>query len=120
MIARDGGRGLSHRSVDAQLSLPVGSVSYYFRTRQALLDAAVARLVERDDADVREVFAKLRKFEVRPGITGYNQSTLRNAATMEERVANDLYYLDHLSARLDMSIVLATVRSVLGSKNINR
>ncbi len=62
----------------------------------------------------------LRKFEVRPGITGYNQSTLRNAATMEERVANDLYYLDHLSARLDMSIVLATVRSVLGSKNINR
>lgn len=62
----------------------------------------------------------LRKFEVRPGITGYNQSTLRNAATMDERVANDLYYLDHLSARLDISIVLATVRSVLGSKNINR
>lgn len=61
VIARDGGRGLSHRAVDAALQLPVGSVSYYFRTRKALLDAAVTRLVERDEADVRVVFEKLRK-----------------------------------------------------------
>jgi DNA-binding transcriptional regulator YbjK len=60
VIARDGGRGLSHRAVDAELALPVGSVSYYFRTRKALLDAAVARLVERDEQDVREVIASLR------------------------------------------------------------
>ncbi len=61
VIARDGGRGLSHRAVDAELELPVGSVSYYFRTRQALLDAAVARMVERDREDVLEVFAALHK-----------------------------------------------------------
>ncbi|MET0287001.1 MAG: TetR family transcriptional regulator [Polyangiales bacterium] len=61
VIARDGGRGLSHRAVDAELALPVGSVSYYFRTRKALLDAAVARLVERDEQDVRELMASLRK-----------------------------------------------------------
>jgi lipopolysaccharide/colanic/teichoic acid biosynthesis glycosyltransferase len=62
----------------------------------------------------------LRKFAVRPGITGYNQSVMRNAATMDQRIANDLYYVDNLSARLDLSIVLATIRSVLGRKNINR
>lgn len=60
VIARDGGRGLSHRAVDAELGLPVGSTSYYFRTRKALLDAAVARLVERDQADVSELFASLQ------------------------------------------------------------
>ena len=31
-------------------------------------------------------------------ITGYNQYRLRNAASMQERIANDLYYLDHISA----------------------
>lgn len=62
----------------------------------------------------------LRKFEVRPGLTGYNQSTVRNAATMDQRVANDLYYVENLSVRLDLSIIVATVGSVLARKNINR
>lgn len=62
----------------------------------------------------------LRKFDVRPGLTGYNQSTMRNAATMDERVANDLYYVENLSGRLDLSIIVATIGSVLARRNINR
>lgn len=62
----------------------------------------------------------LRKFEVRPGISGYNQYLMRNSATMEQRIANDLYYIDNLSAHLDISILLGTVRSVVTRKNINR
>lgn len=62
----------------------------------------------------------LRKFEVRPGISGYNQYRMRNSATMEQRIANDLYYVDNVTARLDMAIVLGTVRSVVTRKNINR
>jgi DNA-binding transcriptional regulator YbjK len=50
-LARDGMRGLTHRAVDRTAGLPEGSVSYYFRTRQALLQATVERLAERDAAE---------------------------------------------------------------------
>jgi lipopolysaccharide/colanic/teichoic acid biosynthesis glycosyltransferase len=62
----------------------------------------------------------LRKFEVRPGISGYNQYRLRNAATMDERMANDLYYVENLSARLDLAILLGTIVSVARRQNVNR
>ncbi|MBQ1024585.1 TetR/AcrR family transcriptional regulator [Micromonospora sp. C95] len=49
-LARAGGRGLTHRAVDRQAGLPMGSTSYYFRTRADLLRAAVDRLAELDEA----------------------------------------------------------------------
>lgn len=61
-----------------------------------------------------------RKFEVRPGITGYNQAVLRNKSTMEQRVANDLFYVEKLSFLLDIKILFMTFASVIKSKNINR
>jgi DNA-binding transcriptional regulator YbjK len=45
-----GMRGLTHRAVDARAGLPTGSTSYYFRTRQALVEAAVLRLAAQDQA----------------------------------------------------------------------
>ena len=51
-LARDGMRGLTHRAVDRTAGLPEGSASYYFRTRQALLQAAVERLAELDSTDM--------------------------------------------------------------------
>jgi DNA-binding transcriptional regulator YbjK len=51
-LARDGMRGLTHRAVDRTAGLPEGSCSYYFRTRQALLQATVERLVELDRAEM--------------------------------------------------------------------
>lgn len=47
-LARCGMRGLTHRAVDRAADLPEGSCSNHFRTRQALLAAAVDRLVELD------------------------------------------------------------------------
>ncbi len=61
-----------------------------------------------------------RKFDVRPGITGYNQAVLRNKSTMEQRVKNDVFYVENISAFLDVKIVFMTATSVLSSKNINR
>ncbi|WP_339210615.1 sugar transferase [Aeribacillus sp. FSL K6-8210] len=61
-----------------------------------------------------------RKFEVRPGITGYNQALLRNKSTMEQRVKNDLYYVENISFALDIKIIFMTLASVLKAKNINR
>ena len=61
-----------------------------------------------------------RKFEVLPGITGYNQATLRNMASMDQRVANDLYYVDNISFLLDLKIIFRTAIGVFQRKNINR
>lgn len=61
-----------------------------------------------------------KKFNVPPGITGYNQALLRNKATMEQRVKNDLYYVENMSFALDIKIIFITLVSVLSSKNINR
>ncbi|APA99337.1 TetR family transcriptional regulator [Nocardia seriolae] len=47
-LATAGQRGLTHRSVDQAANLPEGSCSNHFRTRESLLEAAVARLAEHD------------------------------------------------------------------------
>ncbi|CNF36896.1 Putative transcriptional regulator%2C TetR family [Mycobacterium tuberculosis] len=51
-LAEAGMRGLTHRAVDKAAGLPEGSCSYYFRTRQALLQATVDRLEEVDTAEL--------------------------------------------------------------------
>lgn len=47
-LAREGGRGLTHRAVDRAAGLPEGSTSYYFRTRERLVGAVAERLSELD------------------------------------------------------------------------
>lgn len=49
VVASDGLRGLTHRAVDTAAGLPQGSTSYYARTRLALLELAVNRIVEVDE-----------------------------------------------------------------------
>ncbi|MGW5328074.1 TetR/AcrR family transcriptional regulator [Streptomyces sp. NPDC004014] len=51
-LARSGMRGLTHRAVDQAADVPPGSCSYYFRTRQELLRAAVERLAELDITEI--------------------------------------------------------------------
>ncbi|PQA84820.1 sugar transferase [Limnohabitans sp. TS-CS-82] len=54
-----------------------------------------------------------RRHEVRPGITGWAQVNGRNAISWEEKFALDVWYVDHRSLWLDLSIVWMTVRKVL-------
>lgn len=61
-----------------------------------------------------------RKFEILPGVTGYNQALKRNSADLNERYKNDLYYLDNISFSLDVKIIFMTIANVLVAKNINR
>ena len=49
VLGTGGIHALSHARVDATAGLPAGSTSNYFRTRAALVAAAVARLRELDD-----------------------------------------------------------------------
>ncbi|WP_280339379.1 TetR/AcrR family transcriptional regulator, partial [Nocardia neocaledoniensis] len=51
LIATRGIRALTHRALDAHLALPLGSTSYYFRTRQALIEAVADGITARSAAD---------------------------------------------------------------------
>ena len=52
------------------------------------------------------------RFSVKPGITGMAQVHGRDSISMEERTEWDHRYVDERSARLDLSILLQTVRTV--------
>jgi lipopolysaccharide/colanic/teichoic acid biosynthesis glycosyltransferase len=60
-----------------------------------------------------------RRHEVRPGITGWAQVNGRNALTWEEKFALDVWYVDHVSLRLDLRILWQTVRAVLAREGIS-
>jgi len=48
VVAAKGLKGLTHRAVDAQAQVAVGTTSNYYRNRAALMGAAVDRVEERD------------------------------------------------------------------------
>jgi DNA-binding transcriptional regulator YbjK len=48
VVAAKGLKGLTHRAVDAEAGVAVGTTSNYFRNRAALVAAAVDRVEERD------------------------------------------------------------------------
>jgi len=56
VIADHGIEGLTHRRVASAASVPVGATTYYFSSLEDLLAAAMADLVERDVAGLRERF----------------------------------------------------------------
>jgi len=47
ILAEAGARGLTHRAVDAEAGVPVGTTSNYFRTRDDLMSAMGNRIFER-------------------------------------------------------------------------
>lgn len=51
LIAERGLRGLTHRAVDEEAGLPAGSTSNLARTRAALLEVALVRIVARETED---------------------------------------------------------------------
>ena len=59
-----------------------------------------------------------RRIDVRPGITGYNQAYFRNSVTSEQKLINDVYYVDNLSFWMDVKVFFKTVFSVLKRENV--
>lgn len=59
-----------------------------------------------------------KRLSVRPGITGYSQAYFRNSASMDKKIEDDCYYVDHLSFFMDLKILFKTVESVLRHENI--
>ncbi len=60
-----------------------------------------------------------RRHDVRPGLTGWAQIHGRNATTWDERLSQDVWYVEHLSFWLDLKILCATVGKVLRRDGIS-
>ena len=60
-----------------------------------------------------------RRHEVRPGFTGLAQVHGRNAITWEEKFEWDVKYVDSISFKGDLIIVLETVKTVFKREGIN-
>lgn len=60
-----------------------------------------------------------RRHEVRPGITGWAQVNGRNGLSWEEKFELDVWYVDHVSFRLDLRILWRTVKSVVLREGIS-
>lgn len=61
-----------------------------------------------------------RRHDVLPGITGWAQVNGRNDTTWVDRFANDLYYVEHRSMRLDLHILKRTIAQVLHGAGVSQ
>jgi lipopolysaccharide/colanic/teichoic acid biosynthesis glycosyltransferase/glycosyltransferase involved in cell wall biosynthesis len=64
--------------------------------------------------------AQARRHEVRPGITGWAQVNGRNELTWEQKFRLDVWYVDHLSFRLDCLILLRTIAALVTRRGISQ
>src|SRR5690606_33015152 len=60
-----------------------------------------------------------RRHEVRPGITGWAQVNGRNAISWEQKFEYDVWYVDHVSFKLDLKILWMTVMKVFKREGIS-
>lgn len=59
-----------------------------------------------------------KRHQVRPGITGLAQVSGRNNLKLPERLELDVQYVENLSLKNDIGIILQTVKNVLGAKDV--
>lgn len=71
-----------------------------------ILECEIAPLDECTDEQIK-------RFSVLPGITGWAAVNGRRALSLDEKIVYDNYYVDHLSALLDLKILIKTVKVVL-------
>jgi lipopolysaccharide/colanic/teichoic acid biosynthesis glycosyltransferase len=60
-----------------------------------------------------------RRHEVKPGITGWAQVKGRNTISWEQKFIYDVWYVDHISLKLDLKILQMTLFKVFNSKDVN-
>lgn len=60
-----------------------------------------------------------RRHEVRPGLTGLAQVSGRNALDWQSKFKLDVYYVDHLSFALDLSIFFKTIKVVFSCRDVS-
>jgi lipopolysaccharide/colanic/teichoic acid biosynthesis glycosyltransferase len=61
-----------------------------------------------------------RRHEVKPGITGWAQVNGRNAISWEQKFDLDVWYVDHQTFGLDLSIFFKTIKNIITSEGISQ
>lgn len=59
-----------------------------------------------------------RRFDMRPGMTGLAQITVRNSVVWDKRIVIDNIYIDEFNILLDTKILLLTVARIIKPQNI--
>lgn len=62
---------------------------------------------------------QMRRHDVRPGITGWAQVHGRNNITWGRKFELDVWYVDHLTFKTDIDIILSTLKKVVVRDGIN-
>src|SRR5438874_356187 len=73
----------------------------------------VIRYLERYSSD------QMRRHDVNPGITGWAQVNGRNALSWDQKLAMDVWYVDHQSVWLDIKIMVLTAWALLTQHGID-
>lgn len=58
------------------------------------------------------------RHSVRPGITGWAQVNGRNHVKWDDRLALDVYYVEHIGFAMDCRVIVRTIKNVLMRKDI--
>lgn len=56
---------------------------------------------------------------VRPGISGWAQVNGRNNITWDQKLELDVYYVEHLTFKMDVKVIMATIKNILTAKDVN-
>lgn len=59
-----------------------------------------------------------KRHNVRPGITGWAQVNGRNAISWQQKFEYDVWYVEHISFKLDFVILFKTIQKVIKSEGI--
>ncbi|MGV2982278.1 TetR/AcrR family transcriptional regulator [Microbacterium sp. AGC85] len=98
VLAREGSRGLTHRAIDAEASVPVGTASTYFRSREALITGLFERIGVRLAPTSAELEARAAEHPSRELFADYIRDIVRRLLTNRE-VTLALYELRLDAAR---------------------
>ncbi len=60
-----------------------------------------------------------KRMKVKPGITGMAQAFGRSSISIKQGIEDDLYYIDNESVKLDATILLRTIKTVLCFEGVN-
>ncbi|SME88549.1 TetR family transcriptional regulator [Cellulosimicrobium cellulans J34] len=98
VLAREGSRGLTHRAVDAEAGVPVGTTSNYFRSREALVTGLFDRIGARLAPTPEDLAARADEPPSRALFAAYVRDIVRRLTTHRE-VTLALYELRLEAAR---------------------
>lgn len=54
-----------------------------------------------------------RRHDVRPGLSGWAQCHGRNAISWTQKFAYDVWYVDHISFKTDLTVIFTTIKKVI-------